>query len=202
MKRKKLSIKKNSKKFLKNFFGHSRESSADFQQPETDPLTGEPILQQQDEPANPSHEQQQPPQPPPRHSSYSANINDVQPNTNFLQQQDPYSYNPPNGQPQVDMNDREARESQIIKTLLKEYFGIVRKNISDAVPKSIMHFMVNMTKLNLQSELVQNLYKSELFEELLQENDEIAQKRKATQKMLTILLRAQDIINEVRDLKV
>lgn len=65
-----------------------------------------------------------------------------------------------------------------------------------------MHFLVNMTKSNLQSEFVQNLYKTELFDELLQENEEIAQKRKGTQKMLSILLRAQDILNEVRDMKV
>lgn len=116
-----------------------------------------------------------------------------------VDEQDPYSYNPPDSHEEV--SDRDQRESQIIKALLKEYFNIVRKNIADSVPKAIMHFLVNMTKSNLQSEFVQNLYKSELFDELLQENDEIAQKRKGTQKMLSILLRAQDILNEVRDMK-
>ncbi len=92
-------------------------------------------------------------------------------------------------------------EAEIIKSLLTAYFNIIRKNVSDSVPKSIMFFLVNKSKSNLQSELVRNLYKDELFEELLKENDEIASKRKATQKMLAVLQRAQEIINEIRDLK-
>lgn len=97
--------------------------------------------------------------------------------------------------------DRETQEIEIIRQLLAAYFAIVLKNISDSVPKAIMHFLVNKSKSNLQSELVRSLYKEELFEELLRENDEIALKRKATAKMLKVLQRAQDIINEVRDLK-
>jgi replication fork clamp-binding protein CrfC len=97
--------------------------------------------------------------------------------------------------------DRETQEIDIIRTLLAAYFAIVLKNISDSVPKAIMHFMVNKSKSNMQSELVRNLYKEDLFDDLLRENDEIALKRKATAKMLKVLQRAQDIINEVRDLK-
>jgi replication fork clamp-binding protein CrfC len=85
--------------------------------------------------------------------------------------------------------------------LLTSYFNIVRKSISDSVPKAIMHFLVNKSKANLQSELVRALYKDDLFGELLKENDEIAAKRNATAKMLKVLQRAQAIINEVRDLE-
>lgn len=92
-------------------------------------------------------------------------------------------------------------EISLIKTLLQEYFSIVRKSISDSVPKSIMFFLVNKSKDNLHAEFVRSLYKEELFEELLKEDDEVAQKRLATKKMLTVLLRAQDIINEVGELK-
>jgi hypothetical protein len=65
-----------------------------------------------------------------------------------------------------------------------------------------MHFLVNKSKKELQNELVRNLYKEELFNELLKENDDVAAKRKATQKMLDVLTKASQIINEVRDMKI
>lgn len=97
--------------------------------------------------------------------------------------------------------DREKIEADIIRALLTQYFEIVRKNICDSVPKAIMHFLVDKTKSNLQSELVASLYKDELFQELLKESDEVATKRKAAQEMLKVLQKAQDIINEVRDFR-
>eukprot|EP00761_Pharyngomonas_kirbyi_P009674 gb/GECH01009692.1/.p1 GENE.gb/GECH01009692.1/~~gb/GECH01009692.1/.p1 ORF type:complete len:632 (+),score=174.66 gb/GECH01009692.1/:1-1896(+) len=98
--------------------------------------------------------------------------------------------------------DRERVEMDIIRVLLVEYFGIIRKNITDSVPKSVMHFLVNKSKQNMQTELVSNLYKDDLFDELLEENQEIADKRRAANDMLKALRRAQDIINEVRDTRV
>eukprot|EP01027_Heterolobosea_sp_BB2_P000315 GEZU01000455.1.p1 GENE.GEZU01000455.1~~GEZU01000455.1.p1 ORF type:complete len:476 (+),score=173.20 GEZU01000455.1:642-2069(+) len=98
--------------------------------------------------------------------------------------------------------NREAMETDIIRTLLTSYMNIVRKNITDAVPKAIMFFLVNKAKQNLQSELVRQMYKDELFDELLKENDEVAAKRKAAQEMLKVLRKAQDIINEIRDARV
>lgn len=64
-----------------------------------------------------------------------------------------------------------------------------------------MCFLVNKSKADLQSELVRHLYKEDLFEELLRENDAVAAKRKATAKMLVVLQNAQQIIAEVRDLR-
>eukprot|EP00817_Percolomonadidae_sp_ATCC50343_P003814 CAMPEP_0117432838 /NCGR_PEP_ID=MMETSP0758-20121206/12265_1 /TAXON_ID=63605 /ORGANISM="Percolomonas cosmopolitus, Strain AE-1 (ATCC 50343)" /LENGTH=437 /DNA_ID=CAMNT_0005223033 /DNA_START=119 /DNA_END=1429 /DNA_ORIENTATION=+ len=105
-------------------------------------------------------------------------------------QESSYDYN---YQPSTNsMGSKEDRDSRIIKELLTSYFNIVRKNIADKVPKAIMHFLVNMSKLHLQSELVGAVYKPDLFEDLLYENEEIAQKRKAAQKMLDVLLRAQE----------
>ncbi len=44
-------------------------------------------------------------------------------------------------------------------SLLGSYFNICRKNIGDTIPKSVMHFLVNESKFNLQNELVSALYK-------------------------------------------
>ena len=49
-----------------------------------------------------------------------------------------------------------------IENLLSSYFDIVRKNIQDTVPKSIMYFLVNESKETIQNELVRNLYKEEV----------------------------------------
>jgi len=98
--------------------------------------------------------------------------------------------------------DKEQYECEIIKQLLVQYFQIVRKNVSDSVPKLIMCFLVNKSKNTLQSELVRKMYKEDLFKELLKENDDIANKRKATQKMLQVLQKAQNIINEIKDITI
>ena len=83
--------------------------------------------------------------------------------------------------------------------MISSYFDIVRKNVIDSVPKSIMRFMVNDSKNNMQNELVARLYKEDLFDELLSENPEIAEARKSCKELISVLRKAQSIINEVRD---
>lgn len=77
----------------------------------------------------------------------------------------------------------------MIKNLIVSYFNIVKKNINDSVPKTIVSFLVNRVKafillslyfniivIQTQSvniaerELVSSLYKTEMFDELLSEN--------------------------------
>lgn len=49
-----------------------------------------------------------------------------------------------------------------------------------------MHFLVNFVKDNLQSELVTHLYKSDQVEELLNESEHIAHRRKEAADMLKV----------------
>ncbi|EIE79645.1 hypothetical protein RO3G_04350 [Rhizopus delemar RA 99-880] len=73
--------------------------------------------------------------------------------------------------------DREELETQLIRTLITSYFNIVRKNIQDLVPKSIMHLLVNHSRESVQNRLVSALYKEDKFNELLQEDETIANER-------------------------
>ncbi len=56
-------------------------------------------------------------------------------------------------------SEAEIAGTRIIKSLIWSYFNIVRKNVQDSVPKTIMAFLVNHTKNDIQSELVRSLYK-------------------------------------------
>uniref|UniRef100_A0A1B6GU88 dynamin GTPase n=2 Tax=Cuerna arida TaxID=1464854 RepID=A0A1B6GU88_9HEMI len=97
------------------------------------------------------------------------------------------------------LTDREQRDCDVIERLIKSYFYIVRKSIQDSVPKAVMHFLVNYVKDNLQSELVVQMYKSDQADELLNESEHIAQRRKEAGDMLKALQKANLIISEIRE---
>lgn len=89
--------------------------------------------------------------------------------------------------------------TKFIEYLLISYFDVVRKNIKDLVPKSIIHFLVNQSKDSLQNELVSSLYKEDLFDELLEESSNVAKRRRECQTVMEVLRKAHEILNEVRD---
>ncbi|KAG8138313.1 hypothetical protein E2320_004214, partial [Naja naja] len=108
------------------------------------------------------------------------------------------------------LSAREQRDCEVIERLIKSYFLIVRKNIQDrkvlellpfafSVPKAVMHFLVNHVKDTLQSELVGQLYKALLLDDLLTESEDMAQRRKEAADMLQALQRASQIIAEIRE---
>lgn len=97
---------------------------------------------------------------------------------------------------------REQLELLVIKRFIRSYFGIVKKNIADLVPKSIMFMLVNKSKQRLQQDLALALYKEDQFESLLSESPEIARKRKAAQDLLAILQKALQIISDVNDYRI
>ncbi|KAI8554785.1 hypothetical protein RHMOL_Rhmol05G0123900 [Rhododendron molle] len=94
-------------------------------------------------------------------------------------------------------SDHEGMEIAVTKLLLKSYYDIVRKNIEDSVPKAIMHFLVNHTKRELHNVFIKKLYRDNLFEEMLQEPDEVAMKRKHTRETLCVLQQAFRTLDEL-----
>uniref|UniRef100_A0A9J8CR22 Dynamin-1-like protein n=1 Tax=Cyprinus carpio carpio TaxID=630221 RepID=A0A9J8CR22_CYPCA len=97
------------------------------------------------------------------------------------------------------LSAREQRDCEVIERLIKSYFLIVRKNIQDSVPKAVMHFLVNHVKDSLQSELVGQLYKPALLEDLLTESEDMAQRRNEAADMLKALQKASQVIAEIRE---
>ncbi|KAK9677397.1 hypothetical protein RND81_11G140600 [Saponaria officinalis] len=88
-------------------------------------------------------------------------------------------------------------EIAVTKLLLKSYYDIVRKNVEDSIPKAIMHFLVNHTKRELHNVFIKKLYREDLFEEMLQEPNEVATKRKQTREKLRVLNQAFRVLDEL-----
>ncbi|RIA95554.1 dynamin-related protein [Glomus cerebriforme] len=94
------------------------------------------------------------------------------------------------------LTEREEMETQLIRSLITSYFNIVRKTIQDIVPKAIMHLLVNHSRESVQNRLVSELYKEELFSELLQEDENLASERQKCKTMLDVYRKAFEVINE------
>ncbi|EEP76595.1 DNM1 protein [Uncinocarpus reesii 1704] len=95
------------------------------------------------------------------------------------------------------LTDREALETELIRRLISSYFNIVRETIADQVPKAIMHLLVNHSKDVVQNRLVSELYKEDLFPELLYEDDGIKAEREKCEKLLETYKKAAKIVGEV-----
>lgn len=94
-------------------------------------------------------------------------------------------------------NSRVVMETIIIQNLIQSYFAIVKKNVADLVPKTIMAFLVNESKQIAQRELVSEIYKQGNLEELLIEDPVISQTREQRKKEIGALRVAQGLLNDV-----
>ncbi|KAK7319506.1 hypothetical protein RJT34_04227 [Clitoria ternatea] len=91
---------------------------------------------------------------------------------------------PPVLRPSDSNLETETVEITVTKLLLRSYYDIVKKNVEDLVPKAIMHFLVNNTKRELHNVFIEKLYREDLFEDMLQEPEEVAMKRKHCREVL------------------
>lgn len=91
-------------------------------------------------------------------------------------------------------SDQEGVQVEVTRVLVDSYFDIVRKNLQDAVPKALMHFLVNATRRGLQQHLIRALYREELLEELMMEREDIATKRQRCNEALRALRSAIKVL--------
>ncbi|KAF9977050.1 vacuolar protein sorting-associated protein 1 [Actinomortierella ambigua] len=95
------------------------------------------------------------------------------------------------------LSEREQIETEVIKLLIQSYFNIVKRTVIDTVPKAIMLNLVNMAKEELQRELLQELYKTEVLDELLKESESTQNRRKECRKMIEALQKADEVVGSV-----
>ncbi|KIJ69655.1 hypothetical protein HYDPIDRAFT_106305 [Hydnomerulius pinastri MD-312] len=101
---------------------------------------------------------------------------------------------PPIIRPQSALSERETMETEVIKLLIHSYFNIVKREMIDMVPKAIVLTLVNHSKENLQRELLQELYKPEVLDDLMKESEFVVNRRKEVVGMVTALNKAEEIV--------
>jgi len=97
----------------------------------------------------------------------------------------------------VHLSEREQMEISLIRSLMMSYFSIVRQTIQDLVPKAVMHLLVNHVKEGVQNRLVSSLYREELFEGLLTEDETLRTERERVKALLEAYRDAFKTLSEV-----
>jgi hypothetical protein len=98
-------------------------------------------------------------------------------------------------------NSRVVMETIIIQNLIQSYFAIVKKNIADLVPKTIMAFLVNESRSIAQRELVSEIYRLGNLDDLMIEDPIVSQTRQQRKKEILALRTAQQCLIDVTQLK-
>ncbi|POY70164.1 hypothetical protein BMF94_6747 [Rhodotorula taiwanensis] len=95
------------------------------------------------------------------------------------------------------LSERETMETEVIKLLISSYFALSKRTLIDMVPKAIMLNLVFHAKDAMQRELLAELYKPDMIEEMLKESDSVVQRRKECIKMVAALNKAEGIVASV-----
>ena len=95
------------------------------------------------------------------------------------------------------VSEREFVEIEVIKLLLTSYYTIVKKTVTDMIPKCIMLNLVNYCREEMQRALLAELYKEDLLGELLKESSDTVIRRKECKKMIEALQKADEIVSTI-----
>ena len=95
------------------------------------------------------------------------------------------------------VSEREYVEIEVIKLLLTNYYNIVKKTVTDMIPKCIMLNLVNYAREEMQRALLAELYKEDLLEDLLKESSDTVTRRKECKKMIEALQKADEIVSTI-----
>ncbi|KAG5924103.1 vacuolar protein sorting-associated protein 1 [Claviceps africana] len=105
---------------------------------------------------------------------------------------------PPTLKASGNLSERENIEVEVIKLLIASYYNIVKRTMIDMVPKAIMLNLVQLTKDEMQRELLENMYRTDSIDDLLKESDFTIRRRKECQQMVESLGKASEIVSQVQ----
>ncbi|KAL0467390.1 vacuolar sorting protein 1 [Neurospora intermedia] len=105
---------------------------------------------------------------------------------------------PPSLKASGTLSERENIEVEVIKLLIQSYYNIVKRTMIDMVPKAIMLNLVQLTKDEMQKELLENMYGADELDDLLKESDYTVRRRKECQQMVESLSKASEIVSQVQ----
>jgi len=88
-------------------------------------------------------------------------------------------------------------EVEVTRLLVQSYFDIVRRNLQDSVPKAVMHFLVVHAQKGLQQHLIRELYKEELFQEMMCEREDISSRRAHCIEQLSAVRRSLTALDDL-----
>lgn len=97
----------------------------------------------------------------------------------------------------IALSEREVLETNLIRSLISSYFGIVRQSIQDLIPKAVMHLLVNFSRESVQNRLVSALYKESLFGSLLEEDETLTNERKRLMELLSTYKEAMMLLSGI-----
>ncbi|EPQ30345.1 uncharacterized protein PFL1_01871 [Pseudozyma flocculosa PF-1] len=104
---------------------------------------------------------------------------------------------PPSLKASGQFSQREQLETEVVKLLINSYFNVVKVETISMVPKCIMLNLVTHAKDSLQRELLQELYRPEVLDDLMKESDHVVTRRRECVKMISALETASEIIATV-----
>ncbi|SPO25359.1 probable VPS1 - member of the dynamin family of GTPases [Ustilago trichophora] len=104
---------------------------------------------------------------------------------------------PPSLKASGQFSQREQLETEVVKLLIQSYFNVVKVETISMVPKCIMLNLVTQSKDQMQKELLQEIYRPDVLEELMKESDHVVARRKECVKMISALETASEIIATV-----
>jgi hypothetical protein len=101
------------------------------------------------------------------------------------------------GSPNDFIRQREKDELEVIKKLVNCYLQIVKKNLIDLIPKTIITLLVNDSSTLREEELVARLYNQGNVELLLARNEEAFRRQQENANHLTLFKKCIGIIDGI-----
>ena len=87
------------------------------------------------------------------------------------------------------------------RSIAQDYFNIIREQIKDIIPKTIIHLVLIKSTQMLRPAMIRDVFNSTGTVELAQEDPAITKKRISCRAIVQALQRAQEILLEVRSVK-